>query len=91
MLLMKPCAGEQWRHRRKNRLVDTLREGRVGRTREQGTHTPPSVRRQPVGTRCVTQGTQTGALGQPRGVGRGGSWREGQEGGDLLTRVADSR
>ena len=43
---------------------------------------------------CMSQGTQTGALYQPRGVGLGreaGQGREVQEGGDLSIPVADSR
>ena len=43
-----------------------------------------------MGICCVTQGAQTGALWQPRGVrwGRGG--REVLEGGDICIPMADS-
>ena len=53
-------------------------------------HTRPYVKQREVGIRCVTQGAQTGALGQPRGirVGWGGSWV--QEGGDIRVPVAAS-
>ena len=47
-----------------------------------------------MGICCMSQGTQTGALYQPRGVGMGreaGQGREVQEGGDLSIPVADSR
>ena len=43
-----------------------------------------------MGICCVSQGAQTGALWQPRGVGWGGGGREGQEGGDICTPMADS-
>ena len=46
--------------------------------------------REPVGICCVTQGAQTGALWQPRGVGWGGRGREVQERGDICTPMADS-
>ena len=36
--------------------------------------------RQAVGICCVTQGTQTRALGQPRGVGWGRRWERGSRG-----------
>ena len=36
--------------------------------------------RQAVGICCVTQGTQTRALGQPRGVGWGKRWERGSRG-----------
>ena len=36
--------------------------------------------RQAVGICCVTQGTQTRALGQPRGVGWGRRWKRGSRG-----------
>ena len=39
----------------------------------------------------MAQETQTGALYQPRGVGREGDGREVQEGGDICTLMADSR
>ena len=38
----------------------------------------------------VAQETQTGALGQPEGVGWGGRWEVVQEGGDICIPVADS-
>ena len=38
----------------------------------------------------MTQGAQTSALGQPRGVGWGGGGREFQEGGDICILMADS-
>ena len=38
-----------------------------------------------MGICCVTQGTQTEALYQPRGVGWEGDGREVQEGGDICT------
>ena len=39
--------------------------------------------REPVRICCMIQGTQSAALRQPGGVGRGGRWREVQEGGDI--------
>ena len=36
--------------------------------------------RQAVGICCMTQGTQTRALGQPRGVGWGKRWERGSRG-----------
>ena len=38
----------------------------------------------------MTQGTQTGVLYQPRGVGWGGKYREVQEEGDICIPIADS-
>jgi len=46
--------------------------------------------RQTMGIRCMTQGTQTGALYQPRGVGGEGDGSEVQEGGDICIPMADS-
>ena len=43
-----------------------------------------------MGVCFVTQGTQTGALYQPRGLGWGGRWEGVQEGGDICTPLADS-
>ena len=45
--------------------------------------------RQLVGSCCLTEGAQPGALWQARGVGWGG--REVQEGGNVCMPVADSR
>ena len=42
-----------------------------------------------MGICFVTQGTQTGALYQPRGVGQGGSGREVQKRGDTCIPMAD--
>ena len=39
---------------------------------------------------CMTQGTQTGALYQPRGVKGEGNGSEVQEGGDICIPMADS-
>ena len=40
---------------------------------------------------CMSQGTQTGALYQPRGVGWGGRWGGGSRGrGHICTPMADS-
>ena len=38
----------------------------------------------------MSQGTQTGALYQPRGVGWEGDWREFPEGGHICIPMADS-
>ena len=38
-----------------------------------------------MGICCVSQGTQTGALYQPRGVDREGDGREVHEGGDFCS------
>ena len=38
----------------------------------------------------MTQGAQTGALSQPRGVGWGERWEGIQEGGDICIPMADS-
>ena len=46
--------------------------------------------RQPMGICCMMQGTQTGALCQPRGVGGKGDGSEVQEGGDICIPMADS-
>ena len=43
-----------------------------------------------MGIWSMTQGTQTGALYQPRGVGWGGRWERIQEGGDICIPMADS-
>ena len=43
-----------------------------------------------MGTCCMVQETQTGALYQPRVVGLGGSWREVQKGGDICIPMVDS-
>ena len=48
--------------------------------------TIPCVKWRPVEICCMTQGTQTEALYQPRGVGDG---REAQEGGDICMPMAD--
>jgi len=40
-----------------------------------------------VGICCITQGIQSGALWQPRGVGLGGRW----EGGNICIPMADPR
>ena len=42
-----------------------------------------------MGTCCMVQETQTGALYQPRVVGLGGSWREVQKRGDICIPMAD--
>ena len=39
-----------------------------------------------MGICCMSQGTQTGALYQPRGIGWGRRW----EGGDICIHMADS-
>ena len=39
---------------------------------------------------CITQETQTGALYQPREVGRGRGWEGGSKGGDMCIPMADS-
>ena len=41
-----------------------------------------------MGTWCIIQGAQPGALWQPRGMRKGG--REVQEGGDTCTPMTDS-
>ena len=41
-----------------------------------------------VGSCCITQGTQSGALGWPRGV-RWGAGREAPEGGDICILISD--
>ena len=45
-----------------------------------------------MGIGCMTQGTQTGALSQPRGVGCGGRWEGSSRGRrqDIYIPVADS-
>ena len=43
-----------------------------------------------MGICCMSQETQTGALYQPRGVGRGGKWDGGSKGGDMCIPMADS-
>ena len=43
-----------------------------------------------MGICCMTQGTQTGALWQPRGLGWGGGGREVPEGGHTCIPMADS-
>ena len=42
-----------------------------------------------MGSCCITQGAQPGALWQPRGVGWSGSGREVQEGVDVCIPMAD--
>ena len=37
-----------------------------------------------MGVCCVSQETQTGALEQPRGVGRGGRWEGGSKGSGYM-------
>ena len=44
MLLLKLCAGEQWRHRHENRLVDTVRGGEGG-TNERAGNTHTTIRK----------------------------------------------
>jgi len=39
---------------------------------------------------CMTQGTQTGALYQPKRVRRGGRWEGAQEGGDICIPMTES-
>ena len=43
-----------------------------------------------MGICCMSQGTQTLALYQPRGVGWEGNMREVHEGGNICTPMADS-
>ena len=43
-----------------------------------------------LGIFCVAQETQTGTLYQPRGVGWGGRWEGGSEGGAICIPMADS-
>ena len=43
-----------------------------------------------MGIFCMTQGTQTGALGPAKGCGGEGDGREVQEGGDTGVPMADS-
>ena len=40
-------------------------------------YTVPYVKERAMEICCMTQGTQTGALQQPRGVRKGGRWEEG--------------
>ena len=39
---------------------------------------------------CMTQGTQTGALEQPRGMGTAGWWEKGSGEGEICTLRANS-
>ena len=48
------------------------------------------VKQMANGDCCITQGTQTGALYQPRRVGWEGVGREIHEGGDICIPMADS-
>ena len=48
------------------------------------------VNRWPMGICCMTQGTQTGALYQPKRVRRGGRWEGAQEGGDICIPMTES-
>ena len=43
-----------------------------------------------MGICCMTQGTQTGALRQAEGWGRGRDWKEVWEAGDMHIPMADS-
>ena len=43
-----------------------------------------------MGICCMFQGTQTGTLYQPRGVGRGGKWEGGSRWRDICIPMADS-
>ena len=65
---------ERWHWRagveRQTELVDAAGEGKGWTAREALKHVHHHMQnRQPVGTRCVTQGAQPTALCQPRGVG----------------------
>ena len=79
-----------------NRLRDT-KGGEEGRGRRgwdvrrgsQGNSHHHMCNRQAMGICCMTQGTQTGALRQPRGVDEE-DWREVLKGGDICVPVADS-
>ena len=64
-----------------NRLLDMAGAERV-RCVERVTWplTLPYVKQRATGICCVAQGTQTGALCQPRGVGWGGRWEGGSKG-----------
>ena len=68
-----------------NRVMDTGWGGGEDGTngeRSMETYTPLMWNRQPARIRCMTQGTQTGGLWRPTGVGGG---REVQEEGDTYT------
>ena len=66
-----------------NRLMDKGwgEEGEGGLSGESSTeaYTLTYVK-QPMGICWMTQGTQTGLLEQPRGVGKGGRWQGGSRG-----------
>lgn len=53
------------------------RKGEINGKSGMDASTPKYVNRQPMGIRCVTGGTQAGALGQPGGVGENGRWEGG--------------
>ena len=80
---MNLCAGQEWRRSTENGLLDTVGAG-VGRrgwdkwTQRARKHIHQHLQdRAPVAIWCMTQGAQTGALGQPRGAGWGGRWEVG--------------
>ena len=90
---MNLFAGQKWRNRHREQTYghDGGRKERVGcMERVTWKLTLPYVKQIPMGIRCMVQGTQIGALQQPREVGRGGRWKRASEGGDICISISDS-
>ena len=87
---MSLSAGQQRRCRQREQTVDTVRKERAGRGEGAALKHMHHYTwdRWPVGTGCLTQGAQTGAPWQSRGVGRGRG--EGGPGGRRHTCVLRS-
>ena len=85
-VLKNLLTAQQWRNR--CRLVDMGRGEEGVRCMERVTwkRTLPCVKQIAMGIGCMTQGTQTRSLYQPRGEGDG---REVQKGGDICIPMAD--
>ena len=89
MVLKNLCTGQQWRNRQ--RTMDMGRWEERVRCMERATYISlttwklilPCVKQIAMEICCLSQGTQTGAVYQPRGVGWMGDGREVQKGGDI--------
>ena len=84
----EPLCGAAVEMQTESRFMDTG-VGRKEKVGQMETRTL-SYEKQPMGICRMTQGTQTGALWQPRKVGWAGRWGGGSEGGDICISVADS-
>ena len=90
MVLKSLFTGQQWRNRHREQTYGHGGGEERVRCMERVTWklTLPYVKQ--IANENVTQETQTGTVYQPRGVGWGGRWEGGSEGGEICIPMADS-